>query len=59
MIRKPPSGSPTTESKAPAPAGPRVLESDDILQGEGEVAIRHNGRLYRLSRTRSGKLILT
>ena len=41
------------------PNDPITLDSDDILRGRQEVAIRHNGRLYRLCRTRSGKLILT
>lgn len=37
----------------------RVLESRDLLAGTQQVLIRHDGRLYRLQRTRSGKLILT
>ncbi len=37
----------------------RVLESRDLLDGKAEVVIRHEGRLYRLRRTRLGKLILT
>jgi hemin uptake protein HemP len=36
-----------------------VLESRDLLGGDNEVAILHEGRLYRLRRTRLGKLILT
>jgi len=49
-----------------APRGPetgtalqRVVESRDLLNGKTEVVIRHEGRLYRLRRTRLGKLILT
>jgi hemin uptake protein HemP len=38
---------------------PPTLDSADILRGRQQVAIRHNGRLYRLCLTRSGKLILT
>jgi hemin uptake protein HemP len=57
LAERPPAGKPTApETSRPAP---RTLESAEILKGEAEVAIRHNGRLYRLSRTRSGKLILT
>ena len=43
---------------APIP-GRKVLESNDLLQGQAEVVIRHEGRFYRLRRTRLGKLILT
>jgi hemin uptake protein HemP len=48
------SGAPETGS-----ALQRVVESRDILGGNAEVVIRHEGRLYRLRRTRLGKLILT
>jgi hemin uptake protein HemP len=37
---------------------PRVLRSDEILQGNREVTILHNDDRYRLLVTRSGKLIL-
>ena len=37
----------------------RVVESHDLLGGQAEVVIRHEGRFYRLRRTRLGKLILT
>jgi hemin uptake protein HemP len=37
----------------------KVVESRDLLAGQAEVVIRHEGRLYRLRRTRLGKLILT
>jgi hemin uptake protein HemP len=36
-----------------------TLDSSRILMGHHEVAIRHNGRTYRLRCTRLGKLILT
>ncbi len=46
--------SPTPESaKEPA-----TIDSEQILQGEQEILISHEGALYRLRRTRSGKLIL-
>lgn len=46
---------------AEAPNAPRsvVLDSAEVFQGHSEVVIRHNGRDYRLRRTRLGKLILT
>jgi hemin uptake protein HemP len=37
----------------------RVVESGDLLAEGNEVLIRHDGRIYRLRRTRLGKLILT
>jgi hemin uptake protein HemP len=59
LVDKPEPGTPEIDANAQRPSGPRTLDSDELLQGGSEVAIRHNGRLYRLSRTRSGKLILT
>ena len=51
------------EIKPPArlpPAAPEVpIPSEALLRGRAEVLIRHEGRLYRLRRTRLGKLILT
>jgi hemin uptake protein HemP len=40
------------------PADRRVVASDEILQGRDEVQILHENQLYRLRRTRNGKLIL-
>lgn len=37
----------------------RTVDSVEILRGSLEVAIAHNGRVYRLRQTRNGKLILT
>ena len=49
--------------KSPAPPAPppeeRILDSRELLGPRHEVLIRHEGRLYRLKRTRQGKLILT
>lgn len=53
--------SPVTAAPAPAWAsgtGP-VLSSQAVLQGRSQVAIEHNGAVYRLQTTRQGKLILT
>jgi hemin uptake protein HemP len=56
--RKPPA-SPAGEPDSPAPGAGPVLDSRELLLGRAEVLIRHEGRLYRLRRTRLGKLILT
>lgn len=39
-------------------AGLRVVRSDELLQGQRELFILHEGQLYRLLRTRNDKLIL-
>jgi hemin uptake protein HemP len=44
---------------APAEATPTPVESRALLGARGELLIRHEGRIYRLARTRLGKLILT
>ena len=49
----PPAQTPESED------GLQVIESTDLFGARGEVVIRHNGRDYRLRRTRLGKLILT
>jgi hemin uptake protein HemP len=48
-----------TPLPAPAPERPPLLESSQLLQGHRQVEINHNGELYRLQATRTGKLILT
>lgn len=49
--------------EAPVPreagASARIVDSAELLGKEGEVLIRHDGRIYHLRRTRLGKLILT
>jgi hemin uptake protein HemP len=51
-----------SESQPPIPPPrdqqPRVIELPDLMQGAREIAIRHHDQFYRLSITRSGKLIL-
>jgi len=56
---------PTSTPKSPPDAGhaeplpePRTLRSEDLLRGDKEVVIVHENQLYRLRRTRNGKLIL-
>jgi hemin uptake protein HemP len=36
----------------------REVNSQDLMQGQKEIVIRHAGEAYRLSVTRAGKLIL-
>lgn len=36
----------------------REIDSQELMQGEREIVIRHGTVVYRLSVTRSGKLIL-
>lgn len=43
----------------PVPGRPPLVESTQLLQGHKQVEIHHNGELYRLQATRTGKLILT
>lgn len=42
----------------PQASAPRVIDSESILLGQLEVLIAHGGEIYRLRRTRNGKLIL-
>jgi len=49
---------PTVSSALEAPAL-RCLESAELFNAGHEVAIRHGNEIYRLRRTRQGKLILT
>ncbi|MCX5520970.1 hemin uptake protein HemP [Kaistia defluvii] len=45
--------------ETPVPgSGPRVISSDELLNGTREIIIRHVGEDYRLRLTRAGKLIL-
>lgn len=37
---------------------PRRIRSEEILHGDVEVLIDHQGETYRLRKTRNGKLIL-
>ena len=47
---------PTTGARTPAP---RSFDSDALFGPDDVVHIRHAGEVYRLQRTRLGKLILT
>ena len=59
MDRTVPPAPASHDGVAPGHAPTLTLDSEQILRGSQEVAIAHNGRLYRLRKTRNGKLILT
>jgi hemin uptake protein HemP len=40
------------------PTPERAIDSRELLAGQREIVIRHGTEVYRLSLTRSGKLIL-
>ena len=42
----------------PALPAQREVDSRELMQGQREIVIRHGEEAYRLSVTRSGKLIL-
>jgi hemin uptake protein HemP len=49
----------TSGDPQPPPATPaREIDSQELMQGDREILIRHGAQVYRLSVTRSGKLIL-
>jgi hemin uptake protein HemP len=54
-----PSRADTGGASSQPPARPPLLESSALFQGHRAVEIHHNGELYRLQATRTGKLILT
>jgi hemin uptake protein HemP len=52
---------PTPEPELPRrlfPAALREIDSRELMRGDREIVIRHGEEAYRLSITRSGKLIL-
>ena len=49
----------TASAQTSATSASPVLSSQSVLQGRSQVAIEHNGAVYRLQTTRQGKLILT
>ncbi len=47
------------ESATNRPSSPmREVTTEELMQGQREIVIRHLGENYRLSITRAGKLIL-
>lgn len=55
--KRPPPNSPPADTLGLAT--PAIVESRELLGKGDQVLIRHEGRIYRLQRTRLGKLILT
>ncbi len=54
------SGSPTLTSTSPlAGAMPKIVRFDSLARCGDEIWIENDGQIYRLRRTRQGKLILT
>ena len=49
---------PLEEHPVGSPSKVRIIRSVDLLQGEREVCIDHEGEIYRLRLTRNQKLIL-
>ena len=49
------------EGRGPSPSGgpPRRIKVSELLAGEREAILEHNGQDYRLRITANGKLILT
>ena len=52
-------GGESHRGKPESDVNPKVIEFDDLTRCGNEVWIRNGGLLYRLQRTRQGKLILT
>lgn len=50
--------SPVTEGLQRSPEPVRTFTSEELFAGTAEIAIEHQGALYRLKITRQGKLIL-
>lgn len=46
-------------AERPPTADPQVVAFEDLAEGQRMVLIRHQGEEYRLSLTKSGKLVLT
>jgi len=58
MNSRPDDSLPTDPAEDATASGPRVISSQDLLQGQREVLIEHAGEHYRLLLTRNGKLLL-
>ncbi len=57
-MTEPSYGDPERLSPPPGAEVLREVDSHDLMQGRREIIIRHGAEAYRLSITRSGKLIL-
>jgi hemin uptake protein HemP len=59
MKLSPPPPSSATPSVSQGPVATTAIPSEALLAGRPEVAIEHQGQIYRLRQTAQGKLILT
>ena len=59
MNSQTPPSTPPANATACAEEAKHALDSRELFAGRQEVAIAHAGEIYRLRRTRQGKLILT
>ncbi len=59
MISRDEAGDPRPRPAPRSDAGPRRLKVSDLLEGEREAILEHDGQDYRLRITANGKLILT
>jgi hemin uptake protein HemP len=59
MVSRDDSPAPEVERSAAADGRPRRLKVSDLLAGEREAILEHDGQEYRLRITANGKLILT
>lgn len=50
--------SPSEPESRPDDKSPRVFRSEELLRGQKEVQIEHQGEIYRLRLTRNGRLVL-
>ena len=50
---------PASDSSRVAPKFPKIISFNDLCRCGEEVWIENDGQVYRLRRTRQGKLILT
>jgi hemin uptake protein HemP len=59
MVSRDDPPAPDPERSAAAGGRPRRLKVSDLLAGEREAILEHDGQEYRLRNTANGKLILT
>jgi len=58
MVAYNPASQPDGPQEPDAAVPKRIVDSQELMNGEREIVIRHGTEAYRLSVTRSGKLIL-
>ena len=50
---------PVGDQEPPKPLLPKIISFDEIARCGNEIWIENNGELYRLQKTKNGKLIMT